>query len=73
MIFYCFVYISKEKATSPKIFIVPSKEVAEYVEKEHKHWLNSEHIKQIKDTNIRIFRIELDKLSEYENNFSYFE
>jgi len=37
-LFYCFVLLRENKQL-PRFFIVPSREVAEYVKWEHKHWL----------------------------------
>ncbi|MEM3566121.1 MAG: hypothetical protein QXK18_04535 [Candidatus Bathyarchaeia archaeon] len=38
-LFYCFVLLKGEKQL-PRFFIVPSKDVAEYVKQEHEIWLN---------------------------------
>jgi hypothetical protein len=41
-LFYCFVEIQDEN-TMPKYYIVPSKDVAKYVEWENKHWWSKKH------------------------------
>lgn len=70
---YCFVYMPKDKNIKSRIFIVPSKDVAEYVVWQHQHWLKAEHKKEVKDSDMRRFRIALDKPSPYEDNFKVFE
>ena len=67
---YCFVFLPKDKKQKPKTFFVPSNDVAEYVKWQHQHWLKN---KQGKNTDIRCYRIMLDKSNEYEDNFSLFE
>jgi hypothetical protein len=83
-LFYCFVIINTVDSTL-QFYIVPSKVVARYVEKEHKHWLKvkSKEGKKVKDTKMRVFRIgfkgneyplatPLAELAEtYENNWEF--
>ncbi|MCR9289057.1 MAG: PD-(D/E)XK motif protein [Bacteroidetes bacterium] len=65
---YCFVYI-QETNQLPLFFLVPSKEVANYVKWQHKHWLE---LKKGKDTTMRKFRIELSDPKVYRNNWDIF-
>lgn len=67
---YCFVHLS-DPNEKPKYFVVPSKEVAEYVKWQHQHWLKS-RTNPVKETTMRNFRIEVDDPNGYENNWSLF-
>jgi hypothetical protein len=75
------VIISEAKSNF-QFYIVPSKVVARYVEKEHKHWLKvkNKEGKKVKDTEMRVFRIGFKgneypvatPLAEtYENNWEF--
>lgn len=70
---YCFVFLPKKKEEKPRTFFVHSEEVAKYVKEQHQKWLNLDRKKPVKDTNIRCFRVLLNKKSMYEDNFSLFE
>ena len=68
---YCFVHIS-DIQSMPKFFLVPSKEVAEYVKSQHEYWLSTR--KSLKsDSSLRKFRIEVNDPNNYENNWALFE
>jgi len=67
---YCFVYLEAPDI-KPKFFIVPSKVVSGYVKWQHNFWLNSRKY-QVKDTNMRNFRIEIDDPQKYHNNWELF-
>lgn len=69
-LYYCFVLL-EDNESIPKYFIVPSKEVARYVKWEHKLWLDTRKGK-VKDTEMRIFRIELKDPKKYQNNWDIF-
>lgn len=81
-LFYCFVNISKN-TKSFKFYIVPSKVVARYVADEHKLWLREKmkEGKEVKDTDMRVFRIGLESekyddiatplAEQYENNWNF--
>jgi hypothetical protein len=78
-IWYCFVSI-EEDTKEARYFVVPSKIVATYIKEEHKHWrINNP---DLKETNIRTFRIGFDKekykvttptAEKYENNWKFIE
>ncbi|HDL02424.1 MAG TPA: hypothetical protein ENH20_01155 [Candidatus Pacearchaeota archaeon] len=70
---YCFVFLSEDENKKPRIFIVPSKEVAQYCKESHQKWLNVEREKPVKDTDMRSFRILVGEKSSYEDNFLLFE
>jgi|SRR6516162_1623794 hypothetical protein len=80
-LFYCFVNISKS-TNEFRFYVVPSKVVAKYVKEEHALWLKvkAEEGKQVKDVDMRIFRIgsksEAYPIStataeQYENNWQF--
>lgn len=82
-LFYCFVQLLGNDKM-PLFFIVPSKDVADYVKKEHEYWLKLPRKKQIKKEDddlipIRMFRIAFDaqshglKAADYENKWSFFD
>ncbi len=54
-LFYCFVNIDSN-TNQPSFYIIPNKIVAEYVKKEHIHWLAAKH-GEGKDTDMRCFRL----------------
>ena len=68
---YCFVALS-EPDVRPRFFLVPSRDVAQYVKWEHKHWLASRP-KRIKDNPHRTFRIEENDPHGYEDNWAAFD
>lgn len=70
---YCFVFLPKDKSQKPGLFLVPSKFVAKHCRDAHLHWWNSEHKKEVKDTDIRSFAIRLDEKHKWEDNFSVFD
>ena len=73
-LFYRFVSLNKAEEM-PRFFVVPSKVVAEYVTKERAYWLTQPHGKEVKNTNMRKFRIGLNATSHglqpthYENKW----
>jgi hypothetical protein len=70
---YCFVYIATDISEQPRIFFVPSTEVARYVYWEHDHWLhNIPHRREVKSTDMRTFRILTNNFPQWENNFAIF-
>lgn len=80
-LFYCFVNIGKQTNLF-KFYIVPSKFVAKYVKEEHQNWLREKkkENKNVKDSEMRIFRIGLKKekytlntptAERYENNWKF--
>ncbi|MBU0614429.1 hypothetical protein KJ766_04100 [Patescibacteria group bacterium] len=72
-LYYCFVLL-EEVERLPKFFVVPSKDVAKYVTWEHLHWCKQPRKRLVKkDTQMRIFRIDAQKTSEYENAWHVFE
>ena len=71
---YCFVFIPTENTLTSQIFFVPSAEVARYVCWEHEYWLkNIPHKKEVKDTDMRTFRICIPEFERWENNFTLFD
>lgn len=68
--FYVFVDL-KPTNEKPDFYIVPSKVVAEYIQKSHVVWLNtpSKKGKEHKDTNMRLFEIDDPIASEYLNKW----
>lgn len=71
---YCFVYIPPDITYSPQIFFVPCAEVSHYVRWEHEHWLlNIPHKREVRDTEMRTFRICTVDFARWENNFTIFE
>ena len=72
---YCFVQLGGA-TNQPLVFVVPSHEVASYVEWEHKLWLKSGKNgprKENKENKMRRFRIEATDLKGYRNNWNLFE
>ncbi|HEX6916325.1 MAG TPA: hypothetical protein VF145_13840 [Chitinophagaceae bacterium] len=70
---YCFVYIPVNNLDQPRIFFVPSSEVARYVFWQHDHWLrNVPHKREVKDTPMRTYRILKNDFEKWENNFELF-
>lgn len=69
-LYYCFVLL-EDIDTLPKFFIVPSKEVGKYVKEEHKLWIETREQK-VKDTDMRLFRIDIDDPKKYQNNWNVF-
>lgn len=71
---YCFIQIPSDFGTNPRIFFLPSEMVAKYVEWQHSHWLNNiPHRKEVRDTDMRTFRILETDINTHENNFSLFD
>ena len=71
---YCFVFISANLTEKPRVFFVPSVEVAKYVFWEHEHWLhNVPHKKDVKDTDMRSFRILTTDFHQWEDNYELFD
>lgn len=72
-LYYCFVMLRGTQQI-PRFFIVRSKEVADYVKREHTFWLKIPRKKKVKTVDKRIFRIGLTPKShglkpieDYEN------
>ena len=70
---YCFIYLSRDIKLIPRIFFVASEEVAKYVRWEHEYWLQSDHKKPVRDITMRAFRILLNEVDKWENNFAIFD
>ena len=77
-LFYCFVNIDKE-GQNFRFFIVPSLVVAQYVQKQHKLWLDDKD-SHSRENKMRTFRIGLKSeeypiptplVEEYENNWDF--
>ena len=82
-LFYCFVQLMGADKM-PLFFIVPSKDVANYIKDGHEHWLRLPRKKQItKDlddsVSMRTFRIAFDneshglQQSNYVNRWDFFD
>lgn len=69
-LFYCFVHLGDDDEL-PRFFIVPSKKVASYVRREHRHWRNSRTHKVAKTT-LRRFRIPIHDPDGYLMNWKVF-
>ncbi len=67
---YCFIKL-REVTELPQFFIVPSKDVAEYVRWQHQYWLSTN--KSRIDSNMRQFRIPVEDPKRYEGNWALFE
>jgi len=76
-LFYCFVNISKDTKNF-KFYIVPSGVVADYVKRQHQHWLAGGDKR--KDSQLRQFRlgragedypISTPTIEEYEDNWEF--
>jgi len=67
---YCFVWI-EHPAKMPKFFLVPSIKVAAYTNWANQVWRSRP--KLLKDNGMRVFRIEAEKASKYENNWELFK
>lgn len=65
---YCFVHFH-DALSLPKFFLVPSMQVADYVEWQHKFWLKESGGR---DTAMRQFRINTKDPHYYENNWTLF-
>lgn len=78
-LFYCFVQLEKGMPDNPRFFIVPSETVAKAVKEDDEYYFSYEHKRQVKHTNMRLFRIGVNNESrglpatEYENRWSYFD
>jgi len=77
-LYYCFVNIDKKGQTF-RFFIVPNKIVAQYVQKQHKLWLDDKPSRS-RENKMRTFRIGLKAekypiptptAKEYENNWDF--
>jgi hypothetical protein len=77
-LFYCFVNISRDTKTF-KFYIVPSAVVADYVKRQHHHWLAGA-AKKRKDSKMRVFRfgrasekypIPTPTVEQYEDNWEF--
>ena len=77
-LYYCFVNISRD-AQSFRFFIIPSTDVARYVQEQHKLWLD-EKSSHSRTTKMRTFRMGLKSekysiptplVEEYENNWDF--
>ncbi len=70
-LFYCFVQLGALNEL-PKFFIVPSREVAGGIKKQHWQWLASKG--RTKDvTTMRCFRIPIDDPNHYQDNWGVFQ
>lgn len=67
---YCFIKL-REVTELPQFFIVPSKDVAEYVRWQHQYWLSTNESRM--DSNMRQFRIPVEDPKRYEGNWALFE
>jgi hypothetical protein len=65
---YCFVQINSDDSL-PEFFLVPSKDVAQYVKWQHKFWMKS---RNGNDSPMRNFRIEQSDPKKYRNNWRIF-
>ena len=65
--YYVFVYIKEEK----EYFIVPSKDVSEYISKSHKNWLKKPGRKGQKHKNIALRKFD-NTNQKYKNKWNYF-
>ena len=79
ILFFCFVNISRDRK-SFRFYIVPSAVVADYVRREHQHWLIGEGNGKRKDNRIRQFRvgrgsekypIPTPTVEQYEDNWDF--
>mgnify|MGYP006281394481 CR=1 FL=1 len=68
---YCFVLI-EDVTKMPLFFLVPSKDVAIYIKWQHEYWLSTRE-KQVKDTSMRQYRIDVDDPHNYRNNWDIFK
>lgn len=70
-LFYCFVHLGRVDQL-PRFFIVPSKDVASYVKRQHRKWMayrgSDDEI-----TPMRRFRIPMDDPKRYLNNWMVFK
>jgi len=66
-LFYCFVLLRGTKQL-PRFFIVPSKDVADYLKGEHKYWMSMPRKKPVKETSIGTYRIAVND-RRYEDNW----
>lgn len=64
---YCFIKLRDVKAL-PQFFLVPSKDVAEYVRWQHEYWRSTNE--SLTDTNMRQFRIPVEDPKGYEGNWA---
>ncbi len=67
---YCFIKL-RNVSELPLFFIVPSKDVAEYVRWQHQYWLATN--KSLKDSSMRQFRIPVEDPEKYEGNWALLE
>jgi len=67
---YCFVLL-EHIDTMPRFFLVKSKDVARWITKDHKQWLDMPRAKgkSVVDGALRKFKIDLDDPNGYENNW----
>lgn len=68
---YCFVALGNV-TERPEFFLVSSEKVADYVQWQHQHWLNTRE-RTVKETNMRNFRIEVEDPKKYREDWSIFE
>jgi hypothetical protein len=66
-LFYCFVLLRGTKQL-PRFFVVPSKDVADYLKWEHEYWVSVPRKKPVKETSIRVFRVGVND-KKYEDNW----
>lgn len=78
-LFFCFVNISRDRKGF-RFYIVPSAAVANYVRREHQHWLAGAAKGKRKDTTMRVFRlghaseeypIPTPTVEQYEDNWDF--
>lgn len=78
-LYYCFVQIENFDFSKLRFFVVPSSEVAKFVEEDDRYYHSAYHKKPVKHTDMRIFRIRLDGQSrglppeKYENRWDLFD
>lgn len=72
---YCFVFIDKTGKEKTRIFFYRPEDINLYIYTQHKKWLHAEHKKKVKDTDMRLFRIDLEHVdkNKFQDNFNIFE
>lgn len=70
-LFYCFVALQGYEEL-PRIFVVPSNYVGDYLKSQHKIWLNAPRDNPVRDTSMRNFRIDEQDPEGFQNNWEVF-
>ncbi len=68
---YCFIVLL-DPGEIPLFFLVPSVEIADYVSWQHQHWLDTRST-PVKETSMRLFRIEVEDPQGYRDNWKIFK